>query len=203
MPKKYDALTKSKITSGLQCHKKLWFDIHQPIKKDKTAYFFIFLTNSTDFIKDMILCSNFERLKNPRPMTVATLYTCDGKQFLVHGSHENVFVFRHDKKIVERIELLDLPFGIGLTVDLDKDLFFKSQQVSLDKGDILILCTDGIVEAGNSKGEEFGEGRLKKIVINKSENSLEDLKQAVLLEASQFMSKELKDDVALIMLRAL
>ena len=38
MPKKYDALTKSKITSGLQCHKKLWFDIHQPIKKDKTAF---------------------------------------------------------------------------------------------------------------------------------------------------------------------
>ena len=35
MPKKYDALTKSKITSGLQCHKKLWFNIHQPIKKDK------------------------------------------------------------------------------------------------------------------------------------------------------------------------
>ena len=32
MAKKYDALTKSKITSGLQCHKKLWFDIHQPIK---------------------------------------------------------------------------------------------------------------------------------------------------------------------------
>ena len=39
MPKKYDALTKSKITSGLQCHKKLWFDIHQPIKnKDKVAF---------------------------------------------------------------------------------------------------------------------------------------------------------------------
>jgi len=39
MPKKYDALTKSKITSGLQCHKKLWFDIHQPIKhKDKAAF---------------------------------------------------------------------------------------------------------------------------------------------------------------------
>ena len=38
MTKKYDALTKSKITSGLQCHKKLWFNIHQPIKKDKAAF---------------------------------------------------------------------------------------------------------------------------------------------------------------------
>ena len=38
MPKKYDFLTKTKITSGLQCHKKLWFNIHQPIKKDKAAF---------------------------------------------------------------------------------------------------------------------------------------------------------------------
>ena len=38
MAKKYDALTKSKITSGLQCHKKLWFDVHQPIREDKAAF---------------------------------------------------------------------------------------------------------------------------------------------------------------------
>ena len=39
MPKKYDALTKSKITSGLQCHKKLWFDVHEPMEfKDKAVF---------------------------------------------------------------------------------------------------------------------------------------------------------------------
>ena len=31
-------LTKSKITSGLQCKKKLWFDAHEPLKSKKTAY---------------------------------------------------------------------------------------------------------------------------------------------------------------------
>ena len=38
MPK-YDALTKGKITSGRQCPKKLWFDVHQPIEnKDKAVF---------------------------------------------------------------------------------------------------------------------------------------------------------------------
>ena len=37
MPRKYDYLTKSKIQSGLQCHKKLWFDIHKPLKKIEKA----------------------------------------------------------------------------------------------------------------------------------------------------------------------
>ena len=32
-------LTKSKIASGLQCKKKLWFDIHEPAKKVKKATF--------------------------------------------------------------------------------------------------------------------------------------------------------------------
>ena len=37
MPKKYDALTKSKIISGRRCPKKLWFDVHQPIKYEKKS----------------------------------------------------------------------------------------------------------------------------------------------------------------------
>ena len=39
MPRKYDYLTKSKIQSGLQCHKKLWFEIHEPLKKEPKAAF--------------------------------------------------------------------------------------------------------------------------------------------------------------------
>ena len=37
MPKKYDALSKGKIISGLRCTKKLWFDVHQPIDFETKA----------------------------------------------------------------------------------------------------------------------------------------------------------------------
>lgn len=37
-PKPY-LLTKSRIMSGLQCHKKLWFDAHQPIKQDLHIFY--------------------------------------------------------------------------------------------------------------------------------------------------------------------
>ncbi len=32
-------LTKSKITSGLQCTKKLWFDVNEPIKKELHIFY--------------------------------------------------------------------------------------------------------------------------------------------------------------------
>ena len=31
-------LTKSKITSGLQCKKKLWYDVHDPLKSNKSTF---------------------------------------------------------------------------------------------------------------------------------------------------------------------
>ena len=31
-------LTKSKITSGLQCKKKLWYDVHDPLKSSKSTF---------------------------------------------------------------------------------------------------------------------------------------------------------------------
>ena len=39
MPRKYNFLTKTKITSGRQCHKKLWFDVHQPLKREKAIFY--------------------------------------------------------------------------------------------------------------------------------------------------------------------
>lgn len=39
MKNKSYKLTKSKIASGLQCQKKLWFEIHEPLKKTKKALF--------------------------------------------------------------------------------------------------------------------------------------------------------------------
>jgi hypothetical protein len=36
--KKPYILTKTKITSGIQCEKKLWFDFHEPIKKDNFLF---------------------------------------------------------------------------------------------------------------------------------------------------------------------
>ena len=38
MGRKYNYLTKSKVTSGLQCHKKLWFDVHEPLKREKLFF---------------------------------------------------------------------------------------------------------------------------------------------------------------------
>ncbi|UCB44507.1 MAG: SpoIIE family protein phosphatase [Spirochaetota bacterium] len=57
-------------------------------------------------------------------------------------------------------------FPIGLNVG-DLKLFKKgitNERLSLNKGDLLLVYTDGITEAMNSKREEYGEQRLLKMI---------------------------------------
>lgn len=75
----------------------------------------------------------------------------------------------------------------GLAIGMEKGVLFskiiKDQSVTIESGDILIFYTDGVTEAMNPRGEEFGEKRLYEIIRQYSDRSageiLEELRQAV------------------------
>ncbi|MFO0815487.1 MAG: SpoIIE family protein phosphatase [Gemmatales bacterium] len=48
----------------------------------------------------------------------------------------------------------------GLPLGIMEDFEYKSVDVTLEPGDCLLLCTDGITDASNVKNEQFGKERL-------------------------------------------
>ena len=95
------------------------------------------LTPSTlNKLANTILCENFKRLTDPRPMTIATLYTNNGNDFFIHGSHETIFIFEKQTNQTKHIQLTQIPFGIGLTEDIDNK-HFNDTSFKLNEGDIL------------------------------------------------------------------
>jgi len=56
-------------------------------------------------------------------------------------------------------EVSELSEG-GLPLGIELDEKFPAGRASLAPGDILLIYTDGVVEAVNAQGEEFGRGRL-------------------------------------------
>jgi sigma-B regulation protein RsbU (phosphoserine phosphatase) len=50
--------------------------------------------------------------------------------------------------------------GGDLPVGLFSEIRYRELRVSLSKGSNLVVYTDGVTDALNSKGEEFGEERL-------------------------------------------
>jgi serine phosphatase RsbU (regulator of sigma subunit) len=71
-------------------------------------------------------------------------------------------------------------------------------ECQLNPGDILALYTDGITEAFNGAGDEFGEERLAGTLRQNAHRSSGDIVKAVVGEVQQFSPHEQHDDITLI-----
>ena len=71
-------------------------------------------------------------------------------------------------------------------------------ETRLEPGDSLVLYTDGITEALNDRGEEFGEPHLMDSLRNNSRNGPEALLQAVVNAVQEFSGREQEDDITLV-----
>lgn len=76
-------------------------------------------------------------------------------------------------------------------------------EVSLAHGDTLVLYTDGVTEAANDDGEEFGEGRLAAALLKHGELPAPQLLQCVLDQVGEFSRGEQQDDITLVIARCL
>jgi serine phosphatase RsbU (regulator of sigma subunit) len=76
-------------------------------------------------------------------------------------------------------------------------------EVRLSPGDTLVLYTDGITEATNADGEEFGESHLLDTLDRHSHLSVGALLQAVVGAVQQFSSgSEQQDDITAVIARS-
>jgi len=74
-------------------------------------------------------------------------------------------------------------------------------ELPLNAGDIFALYTDGITEAFNDAGEEFGEGRLVESIRQHRDLPIHGLVASIVDEVQQFSANEQNDDITLIMAR--
>ena len=68
----------------------------------------------------------------------------------------------------------------------------------LSPGDVLVLYTDGVTEAFNDRGDEFGEQRLIEALRQNVERSSQAITAAIVDEVRRFSPGEQHDDITLI-----
>lgn len=74
---------------------------------------------------------------------------------------------------------------------------YKETATTMESGDAILLYTDGITETVNREGEEFGQDRLIEMMNTIEENILQRIIQAV----NRFRWGEMKDDIAMVLMR--
>lgn len=92
------------------------------------------------------------------------------------------------------------PLGMMPATQFDKRI--ESGQLQLEKGDWLVQYTDGVNEAQNSAGEEFGMERFLELLDSLKHNQPAELVQGLLKGHREYVGKaEQFDDITLIVMK--
>jgi serine phosphatase RsbU (regulator of sigma subunit) len=94
--------------------------------------------------------------------------------------------------------------GLGLGIIRNNGYLkhIQNEEFSYNKGDVMILYTDGIVEANNNEQEEYGYDRLKILVENNVSLNSKQLSDKIVEDVYQFTgTKYLNDDYSFLILK--
>ncbi len=88
----------------------------------------------------------------------------------------------------------------GPAIGLIPEAKYKSETTDFNSGDVLLLYTDGLVEARNTDGEEFGEDRLVLFLKNHNSESADNILNDLHKEVERF-SQKIDDDLTILVFK--
>jgi sigma-B regulation protein RsbU (phosphoserine phosphatase) len=90
----------------------------------------------------------------------------------------------------------------GAALNFMEDLQCEEAQLNLETGDVYVFFSDGITEAGNAKGELFGDERLKSLVEATHERDASEILDSILTGVSLFSTgAKQSDDQTVVVLK--
>jgi len=112
--------------------------------------------------------------------TVTCFYALiDGKSRKFHfcsAGHIPQYLYHVERKDLEVLNSENLLLGFPN----QEDAALRTSSRSWSPGDLLILCTDGVTEAENPDGEEFGAQRLREVILRHGHREPGDIHRALL-----------------------
>jgi phosphoserine phosphatase RsbU/P len=92
----------------------------------------------------------------------------------------------------------------GPALGILENTSWQQKMVKLSPGDVLVMYTDGVTEAGSPQGEFFGEQRLVSIIRSRKTQSARNILQGILAAVGKFTEGAARgDDIALVVLKRL
>ena len=107
-----------------------------------------------------------------------------------------VFVYSAAEKNFKQISLASEPMGV------EKDTQFHDIDVKLNSGDIIVTCTDGLLESLNENGVQYAVENLSKVVIRNSQQNAKDISARVKDDLKRYCgSTQQYDDQSILVIK--
>lgn len=112
----------------------------------------------------------------------------------VNAGHPPAIVVRRDGS-------LDFLECGGAPVGMFPDWLYEEGVVQLRPGDVVVACTDGVIEAENPSGELWGVERLVQVASENRTRSAAELVQAIFKSMDEFSQGTETDDATVVVLQ--
>ncbi len=169
----------------------------------QTAVRTLLANNETDpvqFLKvlNRTIYDNLQRMNCDKNLTFA-LIDYQGGMLRLSGQHEQLIVIRSGGS-VELIDTIDLGFPLGIVSDIAD--FVAYADIRLNSGDVVVLYTDGITEAENINGLQYGLDRLCEVTCRNRQRSAAEIRQAAIADLRQHIGDQtVYDDITLLVFK--
>jgi phosphoserine phosphatase RsbU/P len=137
-----------------------------------------------------------------RRFTTAFLAQIDPgtREMIYVNAGHNDPILRRASGQIERLSSGGPPFGLPLFTD--DPVPYASGRIQLQPGDLLFIFTDGVVEAVNDAGEEYGEARLLPCIQNAPPEASDETLKRVMADVNAFVGYARQhDDITCLVLR--
>lgn len=113
-----------------------------------------------------------------------------------NAGHNHPLLLRHEADVFEELD------AEGLILGIHSDVEFEERHTPFNTGDMLVLYTDGIIEAENNRHEMYGLERLKSVIVDNRHLNAQQIIDNTMNEARLFQCRRhFNDDVTMIVLK--
>jgi sigma-B regulation protein RsbU (phosphoserine phosphatase) len=137
------------------------------------------------------------RMEQDEHATLSLIRYHDDGRLRLAGAHEELFVYRAATRRVETVVTPGIWVGIMTEVAPEAS---EEAELRLARGDVLLLYTDGVLNAKAASGELYGHERLEQQLALTGHLSVQAIRDGILREVTSWMDTQ-DDDVTLVVLR--
>lgn len=122
----------------------------------------------------------------------------DSRLKYINAGHNPPLLLKNGKDTFEDLHEGGLILGALSTMNP-----YQETDINLEKGDLIVLYTDGVTETFSPDGVEYEEENLKKIILENRSKKAGTILDTIVKDVQSFSENKLSDDLTLIVLKAI
>jgi len=111
-----------------------------------------------------------------------------------NAAHLPLMVYRRRTRSLAKLDAKGLPIGV------ERDASYEQKRFRVEPGDVLVLCTDGIIEAMDTDGKQYTLGRLKSVIEKGAADGADRLVESIREDLSRHVGAARQHDDQTLML---